>query len=39
MQALANDIQENSDSYHHERAIRFGVSVRTVGYALGCVAK
>ena len=34
MQALANDIQENPDSYHYERAIRFGVSVRTVGYAL-----
>jgi transposase len=34
MQALARDIKENPDSYHYERAIKFGVSIRTVGYAL-----
>lgn len=34
MQALANDIKEHPDSYHYERAIRFGVSIRTIGYAL-----
>ena len=34
MDALANDIEENPDSYHYERAERLGVSVRTVGYAL-----
>lgn len=34
MEALKNDIKENPDSYHYERATRLGVSTRTVGYAL-----
>jgi len=34
MEALVNDISENPDSYHYERARRLGVSIRTIGYAL-----
>jgi len=34
MQALIKDIHENPDSYHYERAIKLGVGIRTVGYAL-----
>ena len=34
MDALVNDIKENPDSYQYERAIRFGVSIRAIGYAL-----
>ena len=34
MEALAKDIKENPDSYHYERAVRLGVGIITVGYAL-----
>ncbi|MGI4776398.1 MAG: IS630 transposase-related protein, partial [Janthinobacterium lividum] len=34
MGALINDIKESPDSYQYERAIRFGVGTRAIGYAL-----
>lgn len=34
MDAVANYINERADSYQYERAIRFGVSTRDIGYEL-----
>ena len=34
MDALAQDVLDRPDAYHYERAKTFGVSVRTIGYAL-----
>ena len=33
MALLKNDVEENSDSYQHERANKFSVSQRCIGYA------
>lgn len=34
MQKLAEDVMKDPDSYQYERAIRFKVSTRAIGYAL-----
>lgn len=34
MEALAQDVQAHPDSYQYERAQRFGISQRGIGYAL-----
>ena len=34
MEALAKDVEDNPDSYQHERAKKFGVSQSTIFYAL-----
>ena len=34
MDALARDVEACPDAYQYERAVRLGVSVRCVGYAL-----
>ncbi len=34
MEALKEDVKENPDAYQYERAEKFGVSQRCIGYAL-----
>lgn len=34
MEALKRDVEQDPDAYQYERAERFGVSRRTIGYAL-----